>query len=91
MSVVEQEERILNLEKEIKDITAERDALRKNLSETESINQGLKKKLSEIDSRGVTPERNPWKKAQFNLTEQARIVRDEPERAERLKEEAMAS
>lgn len=32
--------------------------------------------------------RNPWSRVAFNLTEQCRIFRETPERAERLKSEA---
>ena len=39
----------------------------------------------------MAPIKNPWKKETFNLTEQGRIFKENPELAQRLKKEASAS
>lgn len=35
------------------------------------------------------PQKNPWSKEHFNLTEQGRILREDPERAQKLKAQAV--
>lgn len=49
-----------------------------------------KKHLQVDDGKGVTtpPEKNPWSKDTYNLTEQAKIFKSNPELAKKLAEEA---
>jgi hypothetical protein len=45
---------------------------------------------STLGAQGIAPVKNPWAKGSWNLTEQARMFRENPEQARRLKAEAGA-
>ncbi len=54
-------------------------------SEPYLFGANLKGREPHPDNTPPPPQKNPWKKDQINLTEQGRILRDDPELAERLK------
>lgn len=69
----------------LKNINAFEEQYRKDLEE--GIKAKLKGKTPE-KPEGGTGEANPWKKSTYNLTKQAKILKEDPEKAKRMMEEA---